>query len=331
MATWLAANPEKTPGKAIGVVTVAGEIVDGKAGPGVAGSGRIVAALEDALDDDLAALVVRVDSPGGSLMASEHVRRAILRYKAKKIPVVVSMANLGASGGYWVSTPASRIFAEPATITGSIGVFAVVPTFEDALGQFGVNAAGVKTTPLTCEPDIVGGFSPEMQALMQARVESSYREFLSLVAASRKKSADSAPDWAEGRPWVGGTARQLGLVDEFGGLDDALAHAAKLAKLDEGDWHAEYLGQEPASPLAAMLERLGGGASAGTGGDFLALMAARRDGLLTRLERSLRGIVETRGVQAVCVACPSLPSAALRDGEGSQASFLAVLRKVIDG
>ncbi len=331
MATWLAANPEKTPGKAIGVVTVAGEIVDGKAGPGVAGSGRIVAALEDALDDDLAALVVRVDSPGGSLMASEHVRRAILRYKAKKIPVVVSMANLGASGGYWVSTPASRIFAEPATITGSIGVFAVVPTFEDALGQFGVNAAGVKTTPLTGEPDIVGGFSPEMQALMQARVESSYREFLSLVAASRKKSADSAPDWAEGRPWVGGTARQLGLVDEFGGLDDALAHAAKLAKLDEGDWHAEYLGQEPASPLAAMLERLGGGASAGTGGDFLALMAARRDGLLTRLERSLRGIVETRGVQAVCVACPSLPSAALRDGEGSQASFLAVLRKVIDG
>ena len=327
MATWLAANPEDASGKAIGVVTIAGELVDGDAGPGVAGSDRIVAALEDALDDDLAALVVRVDSPGGSLLASEHVRRAIMRYKDKKIPVVVSMANLGASGGYWVSTPASRIFAEPSTITGSIGVFAVVPTFGEALGQLGVTADGVKTTPLTGEPDIVGGFSPEMQAIMQARVESSYREFVSLVAASRRISAERAPDWAEGRPWDGGTARQLGLVDQFGGLDDALAHAAKLAKLEDGDWHAEFLGQEPTSPLAAMLERLAGGASANTGGDLVAAVTERRMGLLARLESSLRGLVETRGVQAVCIECPvSGVAPRHRDNEPQSGLLLTLLR-----
>ena len=327
MATWLAANPEDASGKAIGVVTIAGELVDGDAGPGVAGSDRIVAALEDALDDDLAALVVRVDSPGGSLLASEHVRRAIMRYKDRKIPVVVSMANLGASGGYWVSTPASRIFAEPSTITGSIGVFAVVPTFGEALGQLGVTADGVKTTPLTGEPDIVGGFSPEMQAIMQARVESSYREFVSLVAASRRISAERAPDWAEGRPWDGGTARQLGLVDQFGGLDDALAHAAKLAKLEDGDWHAEFLGQEPTSPLAAMLERLAGGASANTGGDLVAAVTERRMGLLARLESSLRGLVETRGVQAVCIECPvSGVAPRHRDNEPQSGLLLTLLR-----
>lgn len=332
MADWLAANPEDQHGKAIGVVTIAGEIVDGEAGPGVAGSERIVAALEDALaDDDLAALVVRVDSPGGSLMASEHIRRALLRFKSRKVPIVVSMANLGASGGYWVSTPASRIFAEPGTITGSIGVFAVLPSFGEALGQLGVTEDGVKTTPLTGEPDIVGGFSPEMSAIMQARVESSYREFTSLVAKSRGISVARAPDWAEGRPWDGGSARQLGLVDQFGGLDDALAHAARLAKLEEGDWHARYIGEQPASGLGAILSRLGASAKAGAGGDFISAVSMRQDRLIARIEASLRRLVDGRGVQAMCVECPALGFAPSQPENGAGRSLLMLLLSATTG
>ncbi|HEY6816478.1 MAG TPA: signal peptide peptidase SppA, partial [Croceibacterium sp.] len=125
---WLAEIAPDEPGSAIGVITIAGEISDGMAGPGEAGGERIAALLDDALDDDFKALVVRVDSPGGTVTGSEAIRRAILRHKAKGIPVVVSMGNLAASGGYWVSTPAQRIFAEPETVTGSIGIFGVVPT-----------------------------------------------------------------------------------------------------------------------------------------------------------------------------------------------------------
>ncbi len=332
LATWLDANPEEKPGKAIGVVTIAGEILNGDEGPGVAGAERIVGVLEDALDDDLAALVVRVDSPGGALMGSEHIRRALLRFKDKKVPIVVSMANLGASGGYWVSTPASRIYAEPATITGSIGVFAVMPTFGEALGQVGINEDGVKTTPLTGEPNVIGGISPQVSELIQANIEKSYREFTALVAHSRGISAERAPDWAEGRPWDGGTARQLGLVDEFGGLDEALAHAAKLAKLDEGDWHAEYLGQEPTSPLAAVLKRFGsGGASVSVHDDFFATLARRQTNLFARLEASLRGMTETRGVQAMCEECPVLGNAPARRNDGADAGLILSLLKAIAG
>ena len=329
--TWLVANPEDKPGEAIGVATIAGEILNGEEGPGTAGAERIVGVLEDALDDDLAALVVRVDSPGGALMGSEHIRRAILRFKEKKVPIVVSMANLGASGGYWVSTPASRIFAEPATITGSIGVFAVMPTFGEALGQFGVNEAGVKTTPLTGEPDVIGGISPEVGAMIQANIEKSYREFISLVARSRGISVERAPDWAEGRPWDGGTARQLGLVDEFGGLDDALAHAAKLAKLENGDWHAEYLGQEAVSPLASVLKRFGAGGSASTGDDFFATVARRQASLFARLEASLRGLMETRGVQAMCMECPALGSGLARRNDHTESDLILTFLKATAG
>jgi protease-4 len=331
MQTWLAANPEHKPGKAIGVVTIAGEILNGEEGPGVAGAARIVGVLEDALDDDLAALVVRVDSPGGALMGSEHIRRALLRFKAKKVPIVVSMANLGASGGYWVSTPASRIFAEPATITGSIGVFAVMPTFGDALGQFGVHEDGVKTTPLTGEPNVIGGISPQVSEMIQANIEKSYREFTSLVARSRGISVERAPDWAEGRPWDGGAARQLGLVDQFGGLDDALAHAARLAKLDEGDWHAEYLGEGPSSPLAAALQRFGARGGETGGDDFFATLARRQDNLLARLEDSIRGLMETRGVQAMCLECPALDKAAARRDDAADTGLFLSLLKAIAG
>ena len=220
LATWLSDNPLPTKGKPIGVITVAGEIVDGDAGPGVAGGDRIAALLDEALDDDLAGLVVRVDSPGGSVLASEVIREAILRQKARKIPVAVSMANVAASGGYWVSTPADRIFAEPETITGSIGIFAVVPTFEETAAMIGVTTDGVRTTPLSGQPDFIGGFTPEADAMMQAFIENGYEDFLSRVGAARGKARDQGDAVGPGRVSDGGTARQLRLGGEYGGTGD---------------------------------------------------------------------------------------------------------------
>ena len=303
---WLADLSGDTGGKAIGVVTIAGEIVDGDAGPGQAGGDRIARLLDEALDDDLAALVVRVDSPGGSVLASERIRTAILRHKAKGIPVVVSMGNLAASGGYWVSTPGTRIFAEPATITGSIGIFGVIPTFEGALADWGINPDGVRTTPLSGQPDLFGGLTPEVEGLIQANIEHGYRRFIGLVGKSRGKTADQVDAIGQGRVWDGGTARQLGLVDQFGGLEDALAYAAKTAKLPEGEWHAQYLGDKEdafESLLVQLLrddEQEDSAAQLGIAG----LVSARQDDLAGRLVSDLGRLLGGSGVQAYCLECP---------------------------
>ena len=143
------------------------------------------------------------------------------------------MGNVAASGGYWVATPGDYVFAEPSTITGSIGVFGVLPSFEGTLAKLGVGADGIKTTPLSGEPDLLKGPSDAADALIQAGVEQVYRKFLGIVAEARHKTPADVDRIAQGRVWDGGTARQLGLVDGFGGMDDAVAKAAELAKLDD--------------------------------------------------------------------------------------------------
>jgi protease-4 len=302
---WLAETEPDEAGGKIGVITIAGEISDGMAGPGEAGAQRIGKLLDDALDDDLKALVVRVDSPGGTVTGSEAIRRAILRHKAKNIPVVVSMGNVAASGGYWVSTPGERIFAEPETITGSIGIFGVIPTFESTLAKWGVTTDGVRTTPLSGQPDLLAGFTPETEAILQATVESGYERFLTLVAQSRKISRERADELGQGRVWDGGSARQLGLIDQFGGLDDALAYAAERAGLKEGDWHAEYLGADE-DRYAPLLRRIMGDSdSEAAGGDMFALFARRESDLTARVLADLKGLLEVRGTQARCLECPA--------------------------
>jgi protease-4 len=302
---WLADNPFDDGGKAIGVVTIAGEIVDGDAGPGSAGGDRIAELLDGALDDDLAGLVVRVDSPGGSVMASEAIRRAILRHKAKGIPVAVSMANLAASGGYWVSTPGERIFAEPDTITGSIGIFAVVPTFERAADYWGVGTDGVRTTPLSGQPDLIAGFTPEVDAILQSSIEDGYGDFIARVSRSRKLPAARVDEIGQGRVWDGGTARQIGLVDQYGGLDDALAWVAKKADLDDGDWHAEYLGEGEGRYDTLLRQLLIGDdtRSGAVNGDLFAMIAARQQVLLGRVDADLGRLLSVRGMQAYCLEC----------------------------
>ncbi|MBO6525645.1 signal peptide peptidase SppA [Erythrobacter sp.] len=305
LAAWLEDKPLSTSGKPIGVITVAGEIVDGDAGPGVAGGDRIAELLDEALDDDLAGLVVRVDSPGGSVLASELIREAILRHKARDIPVAVSMANVAASGGYWVSTPADRIFAEPETITGSIGIFAVIPTFEQTAAMVGVTSDGVRTTPLSGQPDLVGGLTPETDALVQAFIEDGYEDFLVRVGAARDMTRAQVDAVAQGRVWDGGTARQLRLVDEYGGMEEALAWTAGQAGLG-ADWHVQYLGTQPSTYDTLLRQWLiGDGEEAGSGGDVIAHMARGQSAVVAQIASDAERLLDAKGAQAYCLACPS--------------------------
>lgn len=333
LAAFLSDNPVETPGKAIAVVTVAGNIVDGEAGPGTAGGTRIANLLDKALADDPAGLVLRVDSPGGSVIASEVIRRAVERYRESELPVAVSFANVAASGGYWVATSSDRIFAEPETITGSIGVFAVLPTFEDAAAEIGVNADALRTTPLSGQPDIIGGLSPEVDAILQAGVEDTYLDFIERVAAARGMSADAVDDIAQGRVWDGGTARQLRLVDQFGGLDDALAWVAGRAELDDGEWHPRFMRDEEEGFDALLRQTLGGStaaiaprrAEAGYTGDLYGLAAHRRQALLARVFADAERLSGGAGIQAYCMQCPDIERPIAKAAPADLASLLRIV------
>ena len=327
---WLADNPADTSGDAIGVITVAGEIVDGEAGPGTAGGDRIAGLLDDALDDDLKGLVVRVNSPGGSVTASQAIHDAIQRHKAANdIPIAVSFGNVAASGGYWVATAGDRIFAEPETITGSIGIFAVLPTFDRAARDWGVNADGYRTTPLSGQPDFIGGFTPEVDAILQSSIENGYSDFINLVGKARGKTPAQVDEIGQGRVWDGGTARQLGLVDQFGGLDEALEWAAKEAGLEEGDWHAKRLGAGVDPYQSVLSQILSGGASTNdtpVNGDMFTFAARSQAQLSARMMADLDRITSAKGMQAYCLECPS-PAARPLTSRG-QASWWQVFAQL---
>jgi len=307
LAAWLAGHPVKKDGRAIGVVTVAGEITDGKAGPGSAGGERIAKLIDAASTQKLAALVVRVDSPGGSVTGSEAIRAAILRQKARGVPVVISMANVAASGGYWVSTSGAKIFAQPGTITGSIGIFAVIPSFERAMEGWGVKGDGVRTGPLAGQPDVLTGLTPEIEQILQANIESGYGRFVGLVAASRKKTPEEVDRIAQGRVWDGGTARQIGLVDGFGGLDAALADAAGRAGIKDGAWHTVWLGDE-LSPVDQILRQFGAqdneaGSEDDAALDWVGMVTQRQRTRLASAVVGAQRLMAVRGAQAYCLEC----------------------------
>ena len=295
-------------GKAIAVVTVAGNIVDGDAGLGTAGGSRIAGLLNDALDDEYAGLVVRVDSPGGSVLASEEIRRAIERFRGRDLPVAISFANVAASGGYWVATAGDRIFAQPETITGSIGVFAVLPTFENATVEIGINADGYRTTPLSGQPDLVAGLSPEVERILQASVGDTYSDFLERVSKARSMSIDKVDNIAQGRVWDGGTARQLNLVDAFGGLDAALAWVAGEAGLEENGFHPRFLGESEASYDALIRQLLSdrsnsGGGERAANRDLFAMFAGAQKRMVSQMVADANRLSGSEGVQAYCLAC----------------------------
>ena len=308
-AAYVAANPLPTNGAAIGVLTIAGDIVDGKSNSGSAGADTVTKALLEGLArKDLKALVVRIDSPGGSALASEDMRRAIMEAKAQKLPVVISMGSLAASGGYWVATAGDTIFAQPNTITGSIGIFGIIPSFENTLRKIGVTSDGVRTTPLSGQPDVVGGFSTAADTIFQAGIENGYRQFITRVSQARKLSPQRVDEIGQGRVWDGGTARQIGLVDRFGGLQDAIDEAARRAGLKPGDVHAEYLEKKPGW-IGQLMEKVIGpddGDTSGDGTDAFTRIAADRRAIFAQALGDVKRIGTGAAIQARCLECEGL-------------------------
>ncbi len=306
MTDYILANPAETSGERIALIPVVGAIVDGEAPAGGAGGDTIARhILEAVADESVKAIVLRIDSPGGSVIASEQIRTALLEAKARRLPIVVSMANVAASGGYWIATPADRIFAEPDTITGSIGVFAILPSFETALANIGVTADGITTTPLSGQPDIIGGVNPAFDAVAQANVEAIYGRFTGLVARSRRLTPERVGEIAEGRVWAGGTARQLGLVDQFGGLEEAVAAAARLAEVDPDDVHLHVF-EDAESPFSALVRSMTAPPPqrerVGPVGLF-AQAAWLRQAWAAQAIGDVRMLLGGGGVQALCLEC----------------------------
>jgi protease IV len=221
----------------IAVVYAEGEIVDGDGGSSQIGGDRLSLELRDLrLDPHVKAIVLRVNSPGGSATASDLIQREVILARKVK-PVVVSMGTVAASGGYWISTYGDRIFAEPETITGSIGVFGLLPNVKQLANDHGITFDGVQTARLAM-PSLSRPATPEELARIQAVVDDVYEQFLSKVAESRQMKRDAVQEVAQGRVWSGREALKLGLVDEMGGLQDAVKYAAKRAKI-EGDYRVD--------------------------------------------------------------------------------------------
>jgi len=245
----------------VAVILATGAIMDGEETPGAVGGDTTAAQIRQArLDPNVKAIVFRVNSPGGSVTASEVVRQELAAARAAGKPVVVSMGGMAASGGYWISTPANYIIASPATLTGSIGIFGVINTVENSLDAIGVHTDGVATSPLA---DVAStkALPPEVQQMMQLSIENGYRNFIGLVAKARQKTPEQIDQIAQGHVWTGSDAKGNGLVDALGDFDDAVAKAAELAKLKEVqlNWFADepalidmVLGQMDASVRAAL-------------------------------------------------------------------------------
>jgi protease-4 len=311
----------------IGVVTVAGNIVDGKASLGTAGGDSIAESIEKGVrEGKIKALVVRIDSPGGSALASERIRQALLAAREKNIPVVASMGNVAASGGYWVATAAQHIVAEPSTITGSIGVFGILPSFQGSLQKLGINADGVRTTPLSGEPDLLKGPSPEANQLIQLGVESTYGKFLRIVGEARNKTPSQIDAIGQGRVWSGGQARQIGLVDQFGGMDEAVAKAAQLARLDADNRGLTYLDRKSSwrSELAGLLRDDEDEASEG---DPFASLRSNPDALAAAVLQEAELLLGGSTIQARCLDCGpvALRPAAAAPSTGWLGRLLALL------
>ncbi|RTY55433.1 signal peptide peptidase SppA [Pantoea sp. YU22] len=215
----------------IAVVMASGAIMDGEETPGNVGGDTTASQIRDArLDPKIKAIILRVNSPGGSVTASEAIREELAAAHAAGKPVVVSMGGMAASGGYWISTPADYIVANPSTLTGSIGIFGVINTLENSLDSIGVHTDGVATSPLA---DVAStkALPTEVQQLMQLTIENGYRNFVGLVAASRHKTPEQIDAIAQGHVWTGSDAKANGLVDALGDFDDAVKKAGELAKV----------------------------------------------------------------------------------------------------
>lgn len=250
-----AENQEEGTKPHIVVIPIEGELIPGESGRGFAGSDTVVAQLERALEQsDVSAVVLRINSPGGSVFASEVIRQKILEIKALDLPVVASMGSVAASGGYYIAADADEIWAQPSTITGSIGVFAAFPTVEKLYQWAGVTPDGVSTSSLATAARLDTGVSDTGRRIINSMIGNVYDDFVTLVASGRGKTWDEINGIAGGRVWSGEDALKIGLIDSLGGLEAAVDSAASLAEIE--DFDTLYIGT-PISPEQRFFEQVG--------------------------------------------------------------------------
>lgn len=269
---------------AVGIIVAEGGIIDGHQPPGTIGGDSTADLVRKAREDkDVKALVLRVDSPGGSGFASEIIRRELELTRQAGKPVIVSMGDVAASGGYWISMTSDAIYADPATITGSIGIYAIVPSAARGLDKIGVHADGTTTTWLAGSFDVAKPLDPRLAEVIDAGIQHGYRDFIGKVAEHRKKTPDEIDAIGRGRVWSAGQAKERGLVDQLGSFDDAIAAAAKAAKLAAG-YEIKYV-EEELGAFDRFLANLG------------ASSAVQAIGLGTRkgIPQSLLQLLEERG------------------------------------
>lgn len=256
-ATDFEQRQEESADSNVAVIVAAGEIIDGEAPPGTIGGDSLVRLIRRAqLDDSVRALVLQVDSPGGSMFASEVVLDQLQALQAAGKPYVASMSSIAASGGYYISMGADEIWASPTTISGSIGVGAIFPTFQRSLGSLGVTVDGFGTTSLSGQLSPLMELGDEGRRLLDISVRSAYDVFIDKVAANREMQRVRVDELARGRVWIGSDALDLGLVDQLGNLDDAIESAARLAGLPADSWGVKYVRDEPSFAEKLLLQYL---------------------------------------------------------------------------
>lgn len=240
----------------IGLIVARGVILDGEQHAGQVGGDTAATLLRQArLDDDVKAVVLRVDSEGGSAFAAEIIRQEVLELRAAGKPVVISMGSIAASGGYWIAANADEIWATPATITGSIGIFGAFPTLENSLAKLGVHTDGVGTTLVADAFRIDRPLSPAVASAIQSNINAGYKRFLGVVATGRNMQEADVDKVAQGQVWSGSDAKRIGLVDQLGGLDDAVHAAAKRAKL--ADYTLDLIAPPQSTQEALMAHFIG--------------------------------------------------------------------------
>jgi protease-4 len=255
---YLTRVPRKLTGEAVGVIVAQGEISDGSAGPGAVGGDSTSKLIRMAREDrNIKAVVLRIDSPGGSAFASELIRRELELTRAAGKPVVVSMGDVAASGGYWISMSSDEVIAEPNTITGSIGVFAILPTADKVIDKLGIHTAGQPTTWLGDAGNPLRPLDPRFAQVIQGSINHIYEEFTTKAAAARKTTPAKINEVAQGRVWTGAQAKDRGLVDRLGSYGDALKSAAARGKLP-ADYRVVYV-ERDISKFDRFVEMIGGG------------------------------------------------------------------------
>ncbi|EJG1723467.1 signal peptide peptidase SppA [Vibrio parahaemolyticus] len=287
----------------IAVVVASGAIMDGQQPRGTVGGDTVASLLRQARNDEkVKAVVLRVDSPGGSAFASEVIRNEVEALKKAGKPVVVSMSSLAASGGYWISMSADKIVAQPTTLTGSIGIFSVITTFEKGFSKLGINTDGVGTSPFSGD-GITTGLSEGASQAFQLGIEHGYKRFISLVGSNRDMTVEEVDKVAQGRVWTGQDALSFGLVDQMGDFDDAVELAAKLANVTD---YGIYWVEEPLSPTELFLQEFMNQVKVSLGVDATSLLPKSLQPVAQQFEEDaslLQSFNDPKGQYAFCLNC----------------------------